>query len=177
MALLARAESSPLEGVSLTPLHGHNVEAPSVARKKITVLVAGGSHCPILRQYVPTLNKLSRKWKDKDVAFVLVDEADLADTRSFRAEYAAFKLNFPAYLDEKQVLAHRLNLDVTTKVAVLDASGKVLYSGAIDDRFSLEGRRPVASENTLDSNLEALLAGKPLPFSSRKAVGCAITLR
>jgi hypothetical protein len=167
-----------LGDISLEDAKGKQVLASELPAGKFTVFISAGTSCPVMRQYVPVLNGLFKKWHKKGVEFYLLGEAKQDDNAALQEEFRSFSVEIPVYFDAKQEFAKKHGLDVTSKVLVLSGSTReVVYSGAIDDRFGVEGRKNRAVKTYLDSNLGALLSGKKLPFPKTRAFGCAITLR
>jgi thiol-disulfide isomerase/thioredoxin len=165
-----------LEDLSLKDLKGHTQVFRRDKARRYFVFVAVGTSCPIVRAYVPVLNRLNREWKKKGVDFFLINGSRHDDWKSFVAEFLEYKLDFPVLLDGKQELTRRLGFKVSSQAAVVDAETKqVVYRGAIDDQNSFDGRKPSVKNRYLNDVLAAALARKPLPFASSEAFGCAIT--
>jgi hypothetical protein len=62
-------------------------------------------------------------------------------------------------------------------VAVLSATGEVLYLGRIDNRIEdFDKRRTVTTEFDLKDALDAILAGKTVARPRTTAVGCGINM-
>ena len=92
------------------------------------------------------------------------------------AAYARkYKLNFPLLKDPGGKVSRQLLFSVTPEVRVYDSTGKLAYSGRIDNRYRVNGGRP-GDTNTpeLANALEAVLAGKPVAGSKTKPVGCPL---
>ena len=65
---------------------------------------------------------------------------------------------------------------VTPEVAVVNADGKIVYRGRIDNSFAGLGQsRRTATVHDLREALDATLAGKSAAHPETKAVGCYIT--
>jgi len=51
----------------------------------------------------------------------------------------------------------------------------LVYHGRIDNRYADLGKeRPEATQHDLEEVLKAIVQGKPVPYSTAKAVGCYI---
>jgi hypothetical protein len=71
----------------------------------------------------------------------------------------------------------KFGVTITPEVVVADASGQVLYQGAIDNWFYELGRyRQFITEHYLTDALDAIAAGKPVPVTRTEAVGCLIQM-
>ena len=79
-------------------------------------------------------------------------------------------LNFTILKDPGNQIADRYDAQVTPEAYLLDASGKLVYHGRIDN--SRYGYVITATE--LRGAIEATLAGKPVEKAEVKAFGCSI---
>jgi hypothetical protein len=60
-------------------------------------------------------------------------------------------------------------------LCVFDPNGQLVYHGRIDDRFPALGQeRPTATSHELKDVIDAMLAGKSVPYATAPAVGCRI---
>jgi hypothetical protein len=76
-------------------------------------------------------------------------------------------------LDPGQRLAKRAEATVSPQAAVFDQTGRLVYSGRIDDRYVSFGKaRPEASKHDLEAAIEAILAGRRVAEARTSAVGC-----
>ena len=90
----------------------------------------------------------------------------------FKEEY---EFRFPVINDTAQKLTYYLNASVTPEVFLLDNSGNIIYSGAIDNWFFDLGR--YRKEATIHYLKEALDSNYGTLFSvnnKTKAIGCLI---
>ena len=174
----AAALDPDLGQITLQNQAGETVAFSSLPKGKFTVLVAAGTSCPVMRKYIPALNGLYEKWQKKGVELYLLGEAKHDTNEKLQAEFRSFSSKLPVYFDKNQSLAKKFDLNVTTKVAVLNGdSGELVYAGAIDDQFGSAGRKNKKSTPFLDQNLQALLDKKSLPHPNTRAFGCAISFR
>ncbi|HEV3468069.1 MAG TPA: redoxin domain-containing protein, partial [Pyrinomonadaceae bacterium] len=83
---------------------------------------------------------------------------------------AANGLNFTILKDPGNQIADRYDAQVTPEAYLLDASGKLVYHGRIDNsRYGY-----VITSTELRDAVEAVLAGKPVEKAGAKAFGCSI---
>ena len=86
-------------------------------------------------------------------------------------QHAAAKgLTFPILKDAGNRVADQLGAQVTPEAYLLDASGKLVYHGRIDN--SRNGDSITSTE--LRDAIEATLAGKPVAKTEVRAFGCSI---
>jgi hypothetical protein len=148
--------------------------AAALALQLTTVLVFTTTDCPISNRYAPEVQRIADRFAGK-VRFKLV-YAVPADTDALIFEHVKkFGFRIPWERDPVGLLVKRTGVTVTPEVAVLGASGEILYRGRIDDRYIDFGRdRPQPTVRDLERSLDAILAGKPVPVKETRAVGCII---
>ena len=129
-------------------------------------------NCPISQKYIPTINLLVEA-HDLSVYGVQPNPGiDNAEIFKFKEEY---EFRFPVINDTAQKLTYYLNASVTPEVFLLDNSGTIIYSGAIDNWFFDLGR--YRKEATIHYLKEALDSNYGTLFSvnnKTKAIGCLI---
>jgi len=103
-------------------------------------------------------------------------QADPSVREADVAKYAKdYRYTFPLLLDPQQILVRHANATITPQVAILSPEGKVVYLGPIDNRVVDFGKaRPRATESYVREDLDAILAGKPVPVTTQHSVGCSI---
>ena len=144
-----------LEGRLQTPL--------SQPDQKAIILFFVLPDCPISNAYAPEIKRVSAEYSQRKIAsFVVYVDPDLT--------IDAAKKHAKDYGYECPVIC-----DPSLKVAVLDANGKRLYRGRIDNLYAgLGKRRPKATELDLRNTLDAILNGKPVPNETTQSIGCFI---
>jgi hypothetical protein len=86
-----------------------------------------------------------------------------------------YELPFPLVLDHDQRLAKACGVKFVPTAIVINAAGRVLYRGRIDNRFVASGlRRPEATIFDLSAALEAALAGQQPSPSTTEPIGCPL---
>ncbi len=148
----------------------------SAAGRRATVLLFVTHDCPISNQYAPEVNRIVGEYAPKGVGFFVVYvEPGLSRTQA-RAHAKAFGYACPAVLDPRHVLVRHAGVSVTPEAAVYGPNGaRRLYRGRIDDRYPALGRRREhVTTRDLRAVLDAVLAGRPVPAATTKAVGCFI---
>jgi thiol-disulfide isomerase/thioredoxin len=144
-----------------------------LALQLTTVLVFTTTDCPISNRYAPEIQRLANKFGN--VSFVMVypvasDTPELIDAHRKKFAYA---MEFRR--DEKHELVKKTGVTVTPEVAVMK-DGRMLYRGRIDDRYVDFGKdRPQPTVRDLERSLEAIIAGKAVPVSETRAVGCILS--
>ncbi len=145
-----------------------------VANKKAVVVVFMGTECPINNAFMPRLAELHKSYADKDVVVVGIN-ANNQDTATRVAGHAKEnKLPFPVLKDTANVVADQFGAQRTPEAFVLDAKGKVVYQGRIDDQFGIGFRRAGPTRSDLADALEEFLAGRDVSVAKTDVAGCLI---
>lgn len=139
------------------------------------VLYFALTDCPVSNSYVPELKRIHEAYAGRGVLFLAV-AVDLELSRTSAARYARdYRYPFPVLRDPHGVLARLTGATISSQVAVLSASGRVLYLGRIDDRVADLGvHRLHPGSSDLRDSLDAVLAGRPVANAVTKSIGCAI---
>lgn len=146
-------------------------------KPKAFVLAFLNAQCPLVnRIYAPILKDMDREFRGQQVQFLGI----YSGPGTTRLEMAGHKLlqdfAFPVFLDEQSKLAKQYGAERLSQVVLLDAEGRTVYSGPIDDS-AWEGstRRKTEGVTPLLSNaLTALLAGKKPEVAKFRPRGCEI---
>jgi len=142
---------------------------------KATVLVFLTTECPISRQYIPELNRLTETLAGHGARLYGV-VYDPSISRSLAAEFAAeFKATFPILFDASGELAAHFQPTHVPEAFVLDLNGQQVYRGRIDDLYaSIDKRRSEPSQHDLRDAAIATAAGMPVEAAQTKPVGCRL---
>jgi peroxiredoxin/mono/diheme cytochrome c family protein len=154
---------------------GKSHELYYLSDMKAVVLMTQGNGCPIVRHAIHALHDVRAQFKDKGVAFLLIN-SNLQDTRdTVAAESKEFAFDVPILLDSKQLVGESLHFTRTAEVFIINPKDwKLMYRGPIDDRLSYEKQRPAANHHYLKDALDSVLAGQPVKDAKVDAPGCII---
>jgi hypothetical protein len=160
--------------IALADPAGRAVRLGDFANRKATVAVFLARECPMSNTYIPKLIALDRQFAAKGVQFTVIYTGE-TDSPAAAAHAKEFGITFPVLIDGRNAVAGAVGAEVTPEVAVLDKSGKVVYRGRIDDRYTarLQSKDNISSDD-LAAALEAVLAGKAPSAAVTKAFGCPI---
>lgn len=142
----------------------------SLKGKTGTVVIFIATQCPVSNAYNERMQKLADDYSAKGFNVVGIN-SNVKELAPEVKQHAAEKgLKFTILKDTGNVVADSLDAQVTPEAYLLDASGKLIYRGRIDN-----SRNGDAITNTeLRDAIEATLAGKPVEKSEVKAFGCSI---
>jgi peroxiredoxin len=159
---------------SLRDLRGGKRDLHGFKDKSAVVLVFLGADCPVSNLYVPTLNELEKKYRDKKVQFLGIYPNDPEDLDQVAAH--AYERDLPILVlkDFGQRLAASVGVTRVPSVAVLDGEFTLRYRGRIDDRYGASIRRPKSTRDDLREAIDEVLAGKKATVAETEADGCLI---
>ena len=97
------------------------------------------------------------------------DENEIADFAK------TYKIEFDLLLDPEKKTAKLFKAQVTPEAFILDASGKVIYQGAVDNWLYAAGKkRALITEHYLQDALLAVVSGEKIKISLTQAKGCLL---
>lgn len=140
---------------------------------KARVLIFARTDCPITNRYAPEIARVAQEFASRGVKFWIVYPDPSETAAKIQQHMADYHLPGQGIADPGFTLTKRAQATVSPQAAVFDGSGKLVYSGRIDDRFVAFGKsRPTAQEHDLEDAIKATLAGKPVAQAKTKAIGC-----
>lgn len=160
-----------IEDFKLPDASSGRVKALSALRgAKGTVLIFISVQCPVSNAYNERIEKLASDYRARGVNVIGINANATESAEDVKQHAAAKNLTFTILKDKGNKIADRLGAQVTPEAFFLDASGKLVYRGRIDN--SRAGTAITA--NDLREAIEATLAGQPVAKSEARAFGCSI---
>src|SRR5438270_1478270 len=155
---------------TLPDADGHDHTLASLRGKNGTVLIFIATRCPVSNGYNARMEKLATDYAARGVQIVGINANSTEPIEEVKQHAADKGLTFTILKDKGNRIADRFDAQVTPEAYLLDASGKLVYHGRIDN--SRAGDAITATE--LRDAIEAVLAGKPVEKPEAKAFGCSI---
>ncbi|HUK83623.1 MAG TPA: thioredoxin family protein [Verrucomicrobiae bacterium] len=186
MALVASAsaealklgEKAPDASVKMKSVDGKEVSIADVAGPKGTLVFFTCNHCPFVKAWETRIAEIGNMYSKKGVGVIAINSNDPADfaedsyaEMQARAKQRGFE--FPYVVDATSDVGRAFGATRTPEFFLFDASGKLVYHGALDDNKDAKS----VEKHYLQEALNALLDGKPIPVAETKAVGCSIKFR
>ena len=166
----AVAIGSVIADFKLPDADGREHSLASLKGKSGTVLIFVATKCPVSNAYNERMQKLAEAYRAKGVNVVGINSNFSEPAAEIKSHAAEKGLTFPILKDDGNQIADRLDAKVTPEAYLLDASGKLVYRGAIDNSRNGDS----ITETPLSNAIDATLAGKPVEKSEVKAFGCSI---
>jgi hypothetical protein len=159
-----------VKSLTFSDVTGRHYDSQALKAHKATVFLFVSSQCPISNVYTPRFLALAERAIKQGVQVLAVysdRQENLGDIIRHAKERG---FTFPVIRDAGAALADSLGAKMTPEAVVVDSRGQIKYRGRIDDN-------PVATRVTsrdLETAVECVIDGKPVPKLELLAAGCAI---
>jgi peroxiredoxin len=164
------ALGSVVEDFTLPDADGNAHTLASLKGSKGTMLIFIATRCPVSNGYNERMRKLADDYRSRGVNVVGIN-ANYNEPAEEVKEHAAKKgLTFTILKDAGNQIADRFDAQYTPEAYLLDASGKLVYHGRIDN--SRDGGSITSTD--LRDAVESVLAGKAVERPEVKGFGCSI---
>jgi peroxiredoxin len=160
----------PVADFTLSDTSGRTHTLASLKGEKATVLIFISTQCPVSNGYNERMEKLAADYKAKGVNVIGINANAPESLDDIKAHAARNNLTFTILKDAGSHVADQLGATNTPEAFLLDATGKLVYRGRIDNSRSGQA----INSNDLRDAIEATLAGKPIANSFVRAFGCSI---
>ena len=179
-ALATAVPGQPAPTFTVTDLSGKPVKLEDYKGKTI-VLEWTNFGCPFVMKHYNSGNMqaLQKKYSN-DVVWLAVNStnkshSDWTDPAPLGEQLKKFGAQPARYLvDEPGAMGQAYGAKTTPHMYIIDASGKVVYNGAIDDKRSTNVADVKTSRNYVVAALDEIKAGKPVSVATTSPYGCTI---
>ena len=126
------------------------------------------------------MQNLQKEFTGKGVAWLTIDSSAPGNQGYLtpddaNKQVAEWKMDSTALLlDPNGKVGHEYAATNTPHMYVIDPSGKLIYSGAIDDKPSTDLDDVKTANNYVKDALEEAMAGKPVATPTSRAYGCSV---
>jgi thiol-disulfide isomerase/thioredoxin len=162
---------------TLPDSHGKIWSRENCAQGKPLVVVFACNHCPYVVHIREALGRIASEYIPKGISFVAINSNDAEqypddapEKMPAFAQEAGWK--FPYLVDATQNVAHAWHAACTPDIFVLDATGRLIYSGQFDS--TRPKSEAVATGDDLRAVVEAILARQSIPSPQTPSLGCNI---
>jgi peroxiredoxin len=175
-----RAESTPVQAkigqtapqFTLQDQNGKSVSLSDYAGK-IVVLEWTNPDCPVVQRHyrAKTMTTLVKQYQPQNVIWLAVNSTH-DSTNSINLTWANDQgINYPILNDATGATGHAYGAKSTPGMYIIDKTGNLVYSGAIDNDPQGDKTEKV---NYVSKALDEILAGKPVSIAETKSYGCAV---
>jgi hypothetical protein len=158
---------------------GRDLSLADIHGEKGTLVIFSCNHCPWAKAWEERIVAIGNEYPKKGIGVAVVNSNDPAkypvdsfDGMKDRARERG--MTAPYLYDATSDVARAFQAEHTPEAFLFDASGKLVYHGAIDDNAQAPDQ---VKERYLRDALDALLAGRAIPTAETKALGCGIKFR
>jgi peroxiredoxin len=176
---LALGSTMPMADASLKNVDGKTLTLASVQGTKGTLVVFSCNACPWAKKWETRIVALGNAYSKKGVGVVVINSNDPKvnaedgyDVMVTRAKQRGMKF---AYVEDgTSEVARAFGAARTPEAFLFDASGKLVYHGAVDD--NADDAKAVKNKY-LENALASVTTGKAVKVAETKALGCGIKFR
>jgi len=146
----------------------HSLKALTGKNGAVIIFIA--TRCPVSNGYNERMEKLAQDYKAKGITVIGINSNVTEPASEVKSHAAEKHLSFTILKDDGNKIADRLGANHTPEAYVIDAGGKLVYHGRIDNSQNTAN----ITSNDLRDALDAILAGKPIQKTTSVAFGCSI---
>jgi peroxiredoxin len=151
-------------------------------RGKYVVLEWTNNGCPFTKKHYTSGNMqaLQKEWTAKGVVWLtILSSAPGAQGFMTASDENAYMTRVhatptAAILDPTGAIGHEFEAKTTPDMFVIDPQGKVIYSGAIDNRATTDPSDIQGATNYVTAALTESMAGQPVGVSYTRPYGCSV---
>lgn len=172
-------DAIPAKNAKMKNIDGRELSITDIAGKKGTVVIFSCNSCPWVQAWEDRISSIGNAYQRKGFGVVAInsndptkDQTDSFDAMKQRAKERGFE--FAYTVDNTSDVARAFGATRTPEVFLFDQGGLLVYHGVIDDNAKSPDS---VKEHYLREALEAMLAGKKIPVTETKALGCTIKFR
>jgi peroxiredoxin len=159
-----------IEDFKLPDINGAERSLKSLAGKHGAVLIFISVQCPVSNGYNERMEKLAEDYQARGINVVGINSNVTEPISAVKTHAADKHFTFTVLKDDGNKIADRLGATRTPEAYVIDAGGKLVYHGRIDNSQNTAN----ISSNDLRDALDELLSGKSISKTGGAAFGCSI---
>ena len=159
-----------IDDFKLPDIDGAERSLKSLTGKNGVVLIFISVQCPVSNGYNERMEKLAQDYKAKGVNVVGINSNVTEPISAVKAHAAGKHFTFAVLKDDGNKIADRLGATRTPEAYLIDAGGKLVYHGRIDNSQNTAN----ITSNDLREALDELLSGKAISKTGGAAFGCSI---
>lgn len=161
---------SKVENFTLKDYKGKSHSLSDYKNSKAIVLMFISTKCPVSNSYNEKMKEFYDYYNSKNIAFIGINSNKTESIDDIKEHAQDHNFNFTILKDWNNVIANKLDAQVTPEIYVLNSDFDVLYHGRIDDA---RGAGP-AKNRDLKNALDEILSGKKVAVERTRAMGCTI---
>ncbi len=164
------AIGTTIDDFKLPDTDGAEHSLKSLTGKNGAVMIFISVQCPVSNGYNERMEKLAQDYKAKGVNVIGVNSNVTEPIAAVKAHAADKHFTFTVLKDDGNKIADRLGATRTPEAYVIDANGKLVYHGRIDNSQNTAN----ITSNDLRDALDEMVSGKQVSKTGGAAFGCSI---
>src|SRR5256886_747691 len=164
------AIGTTIDDFKLPDADGSEHSLKSLMGKNGAVVIFIATRCPVSNAYNERMQKLADDYRAKGINVIGINSNNIEPAAEVKSHAAEKHLTFAILKDDGNKIADRLGATRTPEAYVINAGGKLVYHGRIDNSQNTAN----ITANDLREALNELLAGKPVTKTGGAAFGCTI---
>ena len=178
---LGATAGQPAPNFTLTDTEGRQVQL-SDFKGRFVVLEWTNPRCPFVRNHYDTRNMqaLQGAWGQRGVVWLSIDSSNksswsyMLPTKLDAWMHDNGAAQSAVLVDGESAVARLYQAKTTPHMFVIDPTGKIIYTGAIDDRPSTRREDPRAANNYVRAALTQAIGGIAVATANTTPYGCSI---
>lgn len=166
---------------SLTDTKGVTHQLSSFAGK-VVLLEWSNPDCPFVKKFydAKAMQAWQAEYSSKGVVWIMINSSAAGKQGHFSPEELDARLATEGFAgtavlrDPDGKVGRLYGAQTTPHIYVIDAKGKLVYQGAIDDKPTASSADIPLARNYAVMALDEVLAGKEVSFPSTKSYGCTV---
>lgn len=179
MALVESVEiplGTRMPDFSLKDPDGRRHEGRELYGEKGLLVAFTCNHCPYAQAIWPRLIRLASYARDLGVNTAAINpninpEFPEDSPGSMAQKIGEWEVTFPYLIDTSQRTARDFRAQCTPDLYLFDSDRRLVYHGRFDDCWQHESK---VKQRELQTAVESLAAGSPMPDLQRPSMGCSI---
>lgn len=166
----------PMADVKLKSVSGKEVSINDAKKKNGVLVMFSCNTCPYVVKYQARTREILKEAKKNNVGVIIINsneayrtEADSYEAMQSYAKAQGYK-DVDYVVDTKSSFADAFDANRTPECFLFDASGKLVYHGAIDDNQNAAE----VSRKHLSIAIDELAGGKEVTVKESRSIGCMI---
>lgn len=155
---------------TLADATGQSHSLSSLSGAKGTLLIFVSTRCPVSNNYNQRMTALQQDYEARGIRLVGINPNRTEPVEEIRRHAQEKGLSFVILKDVGNRIADTLGASVTPEAYLLDTQNALRYHGRLD----ADQHDPSLNANELRTALDALLNGREIANTGKKAFGCTI---
>ncbi len=164
------AIGTTIDDFKLPDTNGAEHSLKSLTGKHGAVLIFISVQCPVSNGYNERMKKLAEDYQARGINVIGINSNVTEPISAVKTHAADKHFTFTVLKDDGNKIADRLGATRTPEAYVIDANGKLVYHGRIDNAQNTAN----ITSNDLRDALDELLSGKAISKTGGAAFGCSI---